>query len=89
MKTFEVQASPGLRHLMAIAAALSLMTLVGCAAPGPQPREDGSRTITIPAGRVAQCNAEGGCAYLSKKQAMELLEYGYAEGAESCRGTRL
>lgn len=89
MKSFEEPASPGLRHLIAAAAAVSLLTIGGCAAPGPQPREDGSRTITIPAAKVAQCNAEGGCAYLSKKQAMELLEYGYVEGAESCRGARL
>jgi hypothetical protein len=62
---------------------IPVILLSACAAPAP--REDGSRTITVPAAKVEQCNADGGCAYLSKKQAMELVEYGYAEGVQACK----
>lgn len=57
---------------MKLAAILFAAFLAGCATT-PKP-DDGSRTLTIPAEKVARCNAEGGCTLLSKAQLMELVE---------------
>lgn len=63
---------------------ISLFVLAGCATT--QPPADGSMTVTVPAEKVAQCRAQGGCGIFSAPQIMEMVQQGYDLGEKSCRG---
>lgn len=62
---------------------LMLCVLAGCAAT-PAATPGGARIVSVPAEKVAQCAAQGGCAYLSRQQAEDLLETGFEAGVQSC-----
>ena len=56
---------------------LSIVVLTGCASLPPV---DGSVTVTVPAEKVAQCKAQGGCGLFSPRQILELMQQAYDLG---------
>jgi hypothetical protein len=64
-------------------AAFLVLALAGCASPANAPApEKGALQLTIPAARVAECEAAGGCAFISKAEVVVLMQQAYQMGSD-------